>query len=351
MKHTNYLALGFLGIIALWMLSGVWASVPETANQIPAVTNHQMRVSVVQLSAQSINREIVIQGELLPLRQVDIRAKTTSTVQQLVRDKGANVERGATILLLDKEDRDAQLVSALAAVDSAQLELSAAKNLRNKGLQSDNLVKSAQSTLAQTQTNLERVKLDIQNLKVIAPFNGTLESRQVEIGSRVDQGDPMVTLVDESTIKAVGYVPQQDVTKLRIGQKVAVLLLDGRQAKGKITFVARVGDSQTHSFKFEAEISNANGYLNAGTSAQISISTGNESAHFLSPSVFALDDSGEVGIKTVSEQNMVEFFPIQVIKTEKDGFWVTGLPEQAEIITLGQGFVVAGETVVPVPAG
>ncbi|MCW9000232.1 MAG: hypothetical protein OQK04_16105, partial [Kangiellaceae bacterium] len=93
-----------------------------------------------------------------------------------------------------------------------------------------------------------------------------------------------------------------------------------------------------------------NGFLNAGTSAQISISTGNESAHFLSPSIFALDDSGEVGIKTVGKENRVEFYPIQVIKTEKNGFWVTGLPEYAEVITLGQGFVVAGETVIPVPA-
>lgn len=42
---------------------------------------------------------------------------------------------------------------------------------------------------------------------------------------------------------------------------------------------------------------------------------------------------------------MVVFHEIEVVRAEVDGIWVTGLPEEARIITIGQGFVRNGETV------
>jgi len=350
MKNRNYLALGFFGAIALWMLSGVWASVPEVLPESDEEKVNLMKVSTLLSTAESVNREIILQGELEPIKQIAVRAKTASSIVELVRDKGELVEQGETIFRLDLEDRKAQLASAQAAVANAELELSAAKKLKKKGLQSDNLVKSARSALAQAKAQLARAQLEIQNVDVKAPFKGIIERRPIDLGSRVDVGEELATLVDESVIKAIGFVPQQSVTKLAIGQTVLINLLDGRQAEGKITFVARVGDKETHSFRIEAEILNQDGLLNAGTSAQLIISTGVEKAHFLSASTFALDDAGDVGVKAVDDNDQVLFHPIKIIKTETSGFWVTGLPEESEIITLGQGFVVKGEKVVPVPA-
>ena len=45
------------------------------------------------------------------------------------------------------------------------------------------------------------------------------------------------------------------------------------------------------------------------------------------------------------EDGHVAFYPIEIVKTEIDSVWVTGLVEQAEIITVGQGFVRDGEEV------
>ena len=354
MKRTNYLAFGLLAIIALWMLSGVWASdssaskQEDTAQQKP--DTNTLRVNVKRLTGQEVNREIAIQGELEPFRQVVVRAKTTSSVVSIIADKGQRVKRHEPVLWLDSEDRTSQQESAKAALANAQLELDAARKLSKNGLQSDNLVKAAKAAVAQAKANLARVDLDVKNLQVAAPFEGVIETREVEIGSRVDQGDSLFTIVDESMVKAVGFVPQQDITKLQVGQRIEVTLLDARKAEGKISFIARVGDAETHSFRVEAEIPNPNNALNAGTSVKVEIATGKELAHFLPPSVFALNDTGEMGVKTVGDNNQVEFHPVAVIRSEARGFWVSGLPKEVDVITLGQGFAIVGETVIPVPS-
>ncbi|MEE4243946.1 MAG: efflux RND transporter periplasmic adaptor subunit [Kangiellaceae bacterium] len=349
MKNTTYMALGFLGIITLWMVSGLWANNAEPINDPDLMTDKSlMKVTVLPMTAQQVNREVLLQGELEPNQSVTMIARTDSTIAAIIRDKGTRVAKGEALMQLAIEDRDQRLASAKAAIEAAQLELKAATSMRNKGLQSDNQVKTLQANLAEAKARLASVELEISNLSINAPFDGVVDARHLDVGSRVREGDQLLTVIDESIIKAVGFVPQQTVSKLQLGQAVTVTLLDGREASGKLTFIARVGDQQTHSFRIEAEVANQSGLLNAGTSAQFRITTGEEFAHFISPSVFALDDSGEVGVKTVGADNRVEFFPVNIIRTEANGFWVSGLPDTAQVITLGQGFVVSGEQVTPV---
>ena len=47
----------------------------------------------------------------------------------------------------------------------------------------------------------------------------------------------------------------------------------------------------------------------------------------------------------MNDSGLVEFHPATIVLAEAEGIWVSGLPEQARIITVGQGFVRAGESV------
>ena len=71
-------------------------------------------------------------------------------------------------------------------------------------------------------------------------------------------------------------------------------------------------------------------------------------AQKLSPALLALDDLGQMGIRTVDADNAVQFHPVEIVADAVDGIWVTGLPAAATIITVGQELVVAGEKVEPV---
>ena len=49
-----------------------------------------------------------------------------------------------------------------------------------------------------------------------------------------------------------------------------------------------------------------------------------------------------MGVKTVDENNKVVFHPVTIIQASTKGIWVSGLPKNAQIITIGQGFVEHG---------
>ena len=70
-------------------------------------------------------------------------------------------------------------------------------------------------------------------------------------------------------------------------------------------------------------------------------------AQRVSPALFALDDRGEIGIRVIDENNIVHFHSVQIISEDPDGVWVTGLPNETNLITVGQEMVVAGERVDP----
>lgn len=352
MNRSTYLSLGLLSAVVVWMLSGAIASVPETkapgAEQ--PMTRPVMKVRVADLNAEQITREIVIQGELEPLRHVEIRAQTASRVIGLPMGRGQSVDSGTLLVSLAEEDRPAQLKRARAEVANQKLEVSGARKLSEQGLQAQNRLRAAEAALAAAEAESARARLELDYTRIEAPFAGILEERYVELGSHLEKGDRVALLVDESTLKAVGRVSQQSAGKLSLGQSIRVRLLDGREAEGRVTYISRVGDSETHSFRVEAEVPNPDGLLTAGTSAELRIAVSREAAHFVSPAVLSLDDTGEVGVKSVNAGGKVEFFPIELVRTEADGVWVSGLPPRVRVITQGQGFVTTGEPVIPVPA-
>ena len=70
-------------------------------------------------------------------------------------------------------------------------------------------------------------------------------------------------------------------------------------------------------------------------------------AQRVSPALFALDDRGEIGIRVIDENNIVHFHNVANYQRGSDGVWVTGLPNETNLITVGQEMVVAGERVDP----
>ena len=82
-----------------------------------------------------------------------------------------------------------------------------------------------------------------------------------------------------------------------------------------------------------------------GQTAEIVISSDGEAAHLLPSSALTLNDQGDLGIRAVDATNHVEFFGVSVLRDTVDGIWVAGLPEQVDVIVVGQEFVIQGVAV------
>jgi len=58
-----------------------------------------------------------------------------------------------------------------------------------------------------------------------------------------------------------------------------------------------------------------------------------------------LDDKGILGVKSVDADQLVAFHPVQIVVDTPNGIWISGLPESAQLISVGQEFVKEGQLV------
>ena len=112
----------------------------------------------------------------------------------------------------------------------------------------------------------------------------------------------------------------------------------------KVTFISAVADNATRSFPVEIEFANEDLSIRDGVTAEAIVTLGTAPGHLLPQSVLTLDDDGVLGVRTV-ENGVVAFHEITIVSDTREGVWVTGLPLSADVITIGQENVTAGQAV------
>ena len=194
---------------------------------------------------------------------------------------------------------------------------------------------------------LAQATRDIENLTIKAPFAGLLESDTAELGTVLGAGSVCARVIQLDPIKLVVFAPEAEVNRIEVGALAGARLISGDTVTGRVTFLARSADPATRTFRVEVEIPNPDFAIRDGQTVELAISSAGRAAHLVPQSALTLNDDGNIGLRLVSAENLVEFAPIDVIRDTVDGIWVAGLPEQADIITLGQDYVRAGVKVAP----
>ena len=118
-----------------------------------------------------------------------------------------------------------------------------------------------------------------------------------------------------------------------------------------LTFIGKQSDPVTRTYPVEITVENSDYSLRSGLTTTLRVAVDEVPAHRLSPALFTLDDSGQMGVRIVGDDNIVEFHTVSVIEDSPQGVWVTGLPETTRLITVGQEFVLQGQVVEPLYAG
>ena len=199
--------------------------------------------------------------------------------------------------------------------------------------------------MEKAQANLISLNLDLENTKIKAPFEGTLQSRAVEVGDYLQVGDPVAVIVDRNPLVVTGDVYEKDIHHLKMGMQGYAELNSGEKLEGTIRYLAVQSDPKTRTFTLELEVPNPDSALPAGQTAKITIPTGATQAHKLSPALLSLNDAGDLGIKIVDDEQTVQFLPATIIKSSANFIWLGGLPQSLQLISVGQGFANEGELV------
>lgn len=340
--------------VTAWLLSGIIGrevdDIPDpTAGSVagPAEFAEALPVQVRAQEAELVGREVTVFGRTAPVRRVELKAETDGRVEEIALARGDQARGGTLLLRLDLRDRAARLEQARAEVRQHESAYRGQLELQSDGYVSPTQLAETLARLESARAELVRAELDLANREIRAPFNGVLLERAVEVGDFVRAGDTVATWVDNTSIIVTGSVTERDAVELAPGAAATARLITGQEARGTIRYISPVADEATRTFLVELEIPNPDGKLPAGVTADMRIPVGERLAHRLSPSLLTLDAAGKLGVKTIDADNQVVFHEVEIVRSEAARVWVSGLPETANVIVVGQGYAAAGQRVLP----
>ena len=352
MKRSLIIAAVFAVAAAAWILSGVIGSAqqPEVQKKPASLAAERdpADVRVREQTALPHTTNLLLRGQTEAKRTVDLRSETFGRVIEVMAKEGARVEEGEVLVRIADNERKAQLEEAKALLEQRRVELNASSKLSQQGYRSQTEVAGARAAYQAAQAQVEQAQVAVDRLTVVAPFSGIVEERMVEVGDYLDVGDPVARLIDLDPLTVSAQASERNVGKIKVGDPASAVLITGQEVTGKISFVASSANPATRTYRVEMEVANPHLAFPDGMSAELDLPLEQVTAHKISPAILSLREDGTVGVKIVGPNNTVVFNPVEILESTPDGIWVTGLPDQVTIITVGQEFVIEGETVNPI---
>ena len=349
LNRGHMIAIALIILLASWLIGGAITEEDSYKNPRPLIMDSGLRkVQVERMQGELIERNIIVSGKTAANRSVDLRTEVKTKVIAIRKSKGEAVKKGETIIELDQRDWPERVAQAKANLQQREIEFESAQKLFKKGLYNQAQVAQARTMLASAKADYTNASLARASISVKAPFDGIVDQRYVEVGDYVKDETPLVKVLDFSPFLVTGHVAEKDAAFINIGDQASATLVTGDIVTGKVKFIAAESDPNTRTFPIELEVDNPSGNMTSGLTARISVPQPKQFAHKVSPALLILNEEGHLGIKGIDADHKVIFHNIEILRAEGSGIWVTGLEEQAQVITVGQGFVAYGEQVEPV---
>ncbi|WNC68162.1 efflux RND transporter periplasmic adaptor subunit [Thalassotalea nanhaiensis] len=345
-QRPYVIALAISLLLIVWLATGLVNSkinpdvVAEKTAPVP-------KVKVETLFAEQIANTVTLYGRTEPDRLVTLQAEVKGAITKVFAQRGSFVKKGDVIATIALNDLPAKLEHFQQLLRQRRVDYYGAKKLLQGGYQGESALAQRLSDVTDAKAELARIETDIANTTIKAPFDGVLNERYVEVGDYVGVGDDIAMIADLDPLVIRAHVTENQVSMIKEGQFAEITLLGEREIKGKLRYIASVANEKTNTFKAEIAIENQDYRYFAGISSEVELPLAMVSAIKVSPALLALDEKGNIGVKSVVD-NKVVFTQINIVKSDESGVWLRGLGEKEQIITLGQGFVRPGDTVNPI---
>jgi len=265
-----------------------------------------------------IARSVVATGKIEPLAKVEVKSKASGIVKQIFVHYSDWVKKGQILVELDKEELQARVREARAALLAAQAaeeaanatfernkveaegpdlpflkaSMERAKKLHTQGLIAQAVMEEAEklyqlalnkqmtalrnvsvsraemgrakAQVAQTQAMLDRADEDLRNSTIVSSMDGIVLSRDVEVGDAVSsilvlgsQATKIMTLGDVSDVYVLGKVDEADIGKVYLSQPARIVVESFKEKKyvGKVTKISPLGVEKDNVTTFEVRVS------------------------------------------------------------------------------------------------
>jgi membrane fusion protein (multidrug efflux system) len=218
-------------------------------------------VEITQVKKQTLRDDAEAVGSLRSSQNVMLRPEVAGRVLSLGFADGARVRAGQVLVQMDDTLQRAEVQQAL-----AQMSIAKANHKRNQELVAQNFIaqrsmdeSAAALQVADAQLGLSCARLE--RMRLIAPFNGVVGIRSVNMGDYVKDGADLINLENIGSLYVDYRLPERYQTKVAPGQTIEVKLdaFSGRLFKAKVEAVDPLIDANGRSIGVRAVLANTSG--------------------------------------------------------------------------------------------
>jgi RND family efflux transporter MFP subunit len=213
-----------------------------------------------------------IRAKLSPVRYAVISAEVGAKVEKLPFAEGARFRAGEALVVFESAAYRAQADKARAQADSAERIVTAYRRLAEQGSVGQLELLSAEARAAEAKADKELTQVMLSKCTVSVPFAGRVGELRVREQQYVQSGQPLIEVIDDSTLELEFIATSASLAWLRIGQKFSVKIDEtGKSYEAVLTRIGAKVDPVSQTIKLAASIQSGNAELLAGMSGTIDL--------------------------------------------------------------------------------
>jgi membrane fusion protein, multidrug efflux system len=277
---------------------------------------------------------------------VEIKSEIDGVVQEIGFEEGQKVEKGHLLVRLDETRLAATLAQAEANFKLAQANYERAKQLSEEKLISQQEFEQNAATFQANQANLDFTRRQLKDARILAPFEGTVSSRQVSPGQIISKNSIISWLIDYDPVKVEFHVPEKFLGQVKTKQRIDVTVesYPNEKFSGEVFFVSPYVDPTNRTALVKAAIPNPETRLKPGMFANLDLAlvVREKSTVIPEAAITQILTNGQAMVIAVDSANTAQ---LRKIKT---GVRLVGLVEVLDGLKPGEKVIVEGlQKVVP----
>ena len=212
-------------------------------------------------------------GSVSAIQGAVVSTELGGTISEIMFQNGGIAKKGDIIMKLDASQEEALLRSAEAEAELARTDLERTQGLALQKVVSKAELDAAESKFRRLTAIVDQMRSSIRKKTLVAPFDGQLGIRQVNVGQMINPGQQVVALTSLDPVYVDFALPQQHLAQLAQGLEVDVTTdaLPGRVFKGKLTAINSMVDSSTRNITLQATLENPDHALRPGMFAKAEV--------------------------------------------------------------------------------
>lgn len=273
MKRATIIAVGAIVVILGGLFAFNMFRENATRDALRSTRRPVQTVATEIMKAQPAVQILPAVGSLMSVHQVTVSAEVSGQITRIAYNGGDRVRKGDVMVEMNIQRERADLDSARAGLQLADVALRRATDLQQRGNVSQAQLDQAKSQYDVAKAGVARAEAAIAYKIIRAPFDGLLGTRDVEVGQYISPGQKLAELTDLSQLYINFTLPEQERPRLDVGQSVE-LTVDAHPDKkfvGKLTVINPQIDPAARTVKLQATLENKDGLLNPGMYAHATV--------------------------------------------------------------------------------